>query len=238
MYNISAFTHIGSEREINQDRILVQHNIYKEGLNSFSNESYCYCFLADGIGGSPSGDLAAQFLLEQIEKRFDINTDFSQAQILKILKTINQDLIQYGINNSNHRGMGSTLVGLIIKDNQFELINVGDSQIWVFRKNLFYKLSEDHVLDPFENNSPITSYFGGLEDQLDIQLNSSLRDIFVGDIFLLASDGLLKCLSQKQLKDVLSNTTTLTNKAEFILKKSLENDPSDNVSCILIEVTE
>lgn len=103
-YNISAFTHIGSKREINQDRILVQHNIYKEGLNSFPNEKYCICFLADGVGGSPFGDLVAQFLLEQIEKRFDINTDFSQAQILKILKTINQDLIQYGINNSNHRG--------------------------------------------------------------------------------------------------------------------------------------
>ena len=140
-FNIAFFTHIGTEREVNQDRILVQHKILKDGLDFFSNEFYCYCFLADGIGGRPSGDLAAQILLEQINKRIDINGDLSHPHLLKILKSINEDLIQYGINNSKHRGMGSTLVGLIIKDDQFVLINAGDSQVWIYRNDLFFKLT-------------------------------------------------------------------------------------------------
>lgn len=237
-FNIAFFTHIGTEREINQDRILVQQNIYKNGLDSFSNETYCYCFLADGIGGRPSGDLAAQILLEQINKRIDINGDLSQPYLLKIFESINEDLIQYGINNSKHRGMGTTLVGLIIKDDQFELINAGDSQAWIFRNDLFFKLTEDQVLDPQEDNSPITSYFGGFKNELDVQFNRNLRDILIGDIFMLTSDGLFKCISQKHVKAILSNSTQIQNKANFILKKALENKSEDNLSCILIEIIE
>jgi len=236
-FNISCFTHVGTERKMNQDRILVQQIIYKEGLNFLYDAPYCFCFLADGIGGNPSGDLAAQFLLEQIKKQIDIE-DISRDFLISKLSSINQDLIKFGISNNEHRGMGTTLVGLMIIHDQFEILNAGDSQAWIYRNDLFFKLSEDHVLDAQNNNSPITSYFGGFKDTLNVNFNESLRGIFSGDIFVLNSDGLFKCFTQNQMKAILSNSTKIEDKANFLLTKALEKGSEDNVSCILIDTIE
>ena len=154
------------------------------------------------------------------------------------LSSINQELIQFGISNTEHRGMGATLVGIMIIQDQFLILNAGDSPAWIYRNDLFFKLSEDHVLDPKSDNSPITSYFGGFKEGLDLNFNESLRDIFVGDIFVLNSDGLFKCITQNQMKAILSNSTKIEDKANFILTKALEKGSEDNVSCILIEIVE
>lgn len=236
-FNISFFTHVGTERKTNQDRVLVQQKIYKEGLNFHYDTPYCFCFLADGIGGNPSGDIAAQFLLEQIQKQIDIE-DISRDFHIQKLSSINQELIQFGISDPEHRGMGATLVGIMIIQDQFLILNAGDSQAWIYRNDLFFKLSEDHVLDPQNNNSPITSYFGGFKDALDVNFNESLRNIFSGDIFVLNSDGLFKCFTQNQMKAILSNSTKIEDKANFLLTKALEKGSEDNVSCILIEIVE
>lgn len=237
-FNIALFTHLGTERLINQDRILVQNSIFKDGVHSFANVEDCFCFLADGIGGGPSGELASEFVLEEIKNRTNISEELSTQRLSDILKSINADLIKLGQNNPAYRGAGTTLVGLIIKDGNFLLINAGDSETWAFRKDVFFKITEDQVLDAFENNSPITSYFGGKEDALKLDFNTTLRTIQLNDIHLVASDGLFKSISQNQVKAILSNTKPLSEKADFMLQKSLQRGAEDNISCILIEVVD
>lgn len=235
-FNIALFTHLGTQRPINQDRILVQNSIFKDGLHSFVSEENCFCFLADGIGGGPSGELASEFVLEEIKNRTNISEDLWTQRLADILESINADLIKRGENNPEYRGAGTTLVGLIIKDGNFLLINAGDSETWAFRKDVFFKITEDQVLDSFENNSPITSYFGGKEDALKLDFNTTLRTIQPNDTYLVASDGLFKSLSQNQVKAILSTTKPLSEKANFMLQKSLQKGAEDNISCILIEV--
>ncbi|MFQ5752819.1 MAG: PP2C family protein-serine/threonine phosphatase [bacterium] len=237
-FNISLFTHSGTERQINQDRILVQNSIFKDGLHSFADVENCFCFLADGIGGGPSGELASEFVLEEIRNRIDINDDLSTQRLSDILKSINTDLIKLGQNDPAYKGAGTTLVGLIIKNGNFLLINAGDSETWAFRKDMFFKITEDQVLDSFENNSPITSYFGGKKDALNLDFNTTLRTIHLNDTYLVASDGLFKSISQNQVKAILSNTKPLLEKADFMLQKSLQKGSEDNISCILIEVVD
>ena len=65
---------------------------------------------------------------------------------------------------------------------------------YAFRNNAMIKLTEDQVVDPFTDNSPITSYFGGKSDGLNLDFDTVLRNILAGDILLLASDGLLKSI--------------------------------------------
>jgi PPM family protein phosphatase len=234
--NIALFSHVGTEREANQDRILAQHRIYHEGSHAFLNAPHCCCFLADGIGGGPSGGLAATMLLETIDQRIDMDGDLSQPHLTEIFKSINDRMIRYGANHPESRGMGSTLVGLIIRDDKFELIGAGDSQIWISRNGLFFKLTEDQVLDPQEDNSPITSYFGGHGDSLTIRFNDTLREVLADDRFMLVSDGVFKSISPKQAGAVLSNNSSVADKTDFILRKALENGSPDNISCILVEI--
>jgi len=237
-YNIAAFTHIGTQREINQDRILVQDTLLEEGYHYVEDAQNCFCFLADGIGGGPSGEFAAQFVLEQVRKRISPVEKNTKEELSDTLSSINNELITFGCENPKYRGTGTTLVGIIINDDEFHVINAGDSPAYVFRNNSMIKITEDQVFDPYEENSPITSYFGGKNNELHLDFDTVLRDILAGDILLFASDGLLKSLSIKQIKVILSNSKPLNEKSEFILRKALEIGSEDNISCIFIEVVE
>ena len=237
-FNISGFTHIGTKREINQDRILIQDSIIKTGIHSFWEVKGCFCFVADGIGGESSGEFAAEFVLKKVSKKISRKNEYTQNELIDIFSSINRELIEFGHSNPDYLGTGTTLVGIIIQNDKFEIINAGDSPAYVFRNNTIIKLTEDQVHDPLLENSPITSYFGGKINELHLNFDTILRTILVGDIIVLASDGLLKSISVKQVKAILSNSKPLNKKSEFILNKALEIGAEDNVSSILIEVTE
>jgi serine/threonine protein phosphatase PrpC len=235
-FNISGFTHLGTVRNINQDRILIQDQILLDGIYDFEQIEQCFCFVADGIGGNRSGEIAAQFVLEKLLNWREQQTEFSEEGLRSGLEQINNDLILFGKQQQEHYGLATTLVGLIIRDNQFFILHAGDSPMWLLRNNLFYQLTENQVINPYEKDSPLTSYFGGTETSLALEFGSDLREIQPQDLFVLCSDGLLKALNPKQVKAILANNQQLKEKVQFLRKKVLDNQAEDNVSCIVVEI--
>jgi len=236
-YNISGFTHIGTKRQINQDRILVNEHILEKDFQHLSNLDSCFCFVADGIGGGLAGEIASQYVLEAVLKLKNSFLQLNEKTIKNELYSINNELIAYSSSKQEYLGTGTTLTGLIVlKDASYMTINAGDSEIWVLRDNLFFQITESQVFDDAEHGSPLISYFGGKKASLELSLNSSLREIRKNDIIVISSDGLLNSLIPKQLKAILSNEKPLKEKLEFILEKSLKVGANDNVSCILVEV--
>ncbi len=238
MFNIAGFTHIGTEREFNQDRILTQDVVSKDGLYSFDGVGHCFCFVADGIGGGPAGDLAAQFVLENINQRISRDQLLAIDELGNILGEINMELLAMGKATPEYLGAGSTLVGLIIIDGQFRVINAGDSPAYVFRNGSFIKITEDQVFDPYRENSPLISYFGGRHNELHLDFDTVLSGIQLDDIFLLSSYGMFKSLDVNQIKAVLPNSKPLAQKSKFLMEKSIKAGAEDNLSCILIEIVE
>lgn len=235
-FNISGFTHIGTNRQMNQDRILAQDTILAQGSFVATDSNNCFCFVADGIGGGPAGDFAAQFVLEQIRDRIAANGEHSAQEILRIMHAINTKLIQICNADISLHGAGTTLVGMIVHQEKFHLLNAGDSPAWILRNGNLLKITEDHILSPLIPNSPITSYFGGPESGLKLSFSTLLQSIMPGDLFVITSDGLLKALEMNQIKAILLNSKSLAEKSAFMLKKSLESGADDNLAVILIEV--
>lgn len=237
IFNISAFTNIGTVRKINQDRILVDDKILNEGFYHLENMQECFCFVADGIGGEVHGEIASQFILDKILEQKNSMFLMTEDEIEATMNTINKELIEYSNSKPEYSGTGSTLTGLLIKQNdEYRTFNAGDSEMWVLRNNMFFRITESQVFDDTVSGSPLISYFGGKDPVLDIDLNSTLREIHAGDVFVIGSDGLFNSLSSKQIKAILLNNTSLKKKSEFLLKSSLSAGASDNVSCILLEL--
>jgi len=205
---------------------------------SIKNSENCFCFIADGIGGGPSGDYASQFILQQIADQLSPGIIYADKQLTDTFSSINRLLINSGMKNEALFGCGTTLLGLMMTKSSFKVISAGDSPAYLFRNNAMIKITEDQVLDPLEDNSPITSYFGGKTDELHLNLNTVLKEVRTNDIFLLCSDGLLKALKLKQIKAVLSNARPINVKNRFFLQKALEYGAEDNLSCILIKVNQ
>lgn len=230
IFNISAFTHVGTVRESNQDNILVNGQLLNEGEVHLTKQDNCFCFVADGVGGNKAGDFASHFVLEELKLR----TDFSSQNVEQLLQGINEQLIAESKANEEIKGTATTLTGLVADEKHFQIIHAGDSQLWLMRNDMFFQITKDQVLDESEKNSSITSYFGGLDNYLKLDTEISIHETLIDDIFLICSDGLFKSLNQKIVKSILKADKDIETKAKKILENCLEAGAEDNTSIILI----
>lgn len=231
-FNISAFSDAGKIRRNNQDCILVNGQISNNGFINKNNQCFLSCFVADGVGGNKAGEFASKYVLESIND-YELNA-FDKINE-EYLKKVNENLIDITKKNQNLLGSATTLSGLTYQNATLKVFHSGDSEIWLLRNDSFIKITNDQVLNPKIKNSPITSYFGGQENYLNLDNTICLEEIKTLDKFLICSDGLFKAIKTKQLKSILSATKTLQTKTERILEMVLENEAEDNVSVILIE---
>ncbi len=199
IFNISAFTDIGTVRSVNQDKILANQNIIDDGQLNLLNQQYAISFVADGVGGNKAGEYASQFVLENIKA----NTGLLEENPIHFLNEINERLISETKNNIDTIGAATTLSGLYFKDNNMQILHAGDSEIWLLRNDIFFKLTNDQVFDEYQNNSPLVSYFGGKENYLNIDTQTCISELADNDIFLICSDGLFKSINYKIAESIL-----------------------------------
>ena len=124
----------------------------------------------------------------------------------------------------------------MIGEKEFKIIHSGDSQIWLLRNEIFFKVTHDHVLDNDIDNSPITSYFGGGGNHLKLENNIAVQEGIGEDLFLICTDGLFKSINKKMVKSTLQTSETVANKIKKILINCLEAGADDNVSVIIIKI--
>ena len=229
-FNIAAFTNKGTVRTINQDRILVNGTLIEDGTLSLEQQSSCVCFVADGVGGNKRGEFASQFVLDALKK--ELCGDFDE--LTKRLRKINSDLIETSKKDVSIEGTATTLTGLYIESDKFFVINVGDSELWLLRQNMFSKHTTDQAADEMPN-SPIISYFGGSEDNMSPEIGISLDSSEDNDCYLLCSDGLFKSLSFEEVKSVLQEPNSVTEKINILMERSLSKGAPDNISVILMQ---
>jgi protein phosphatase len=232
-FDISAFTHVGTVRNMNQDHILVNGQLLNEGEVHLLEQEKCFCFVADGVGGNKGGDFASYFVLNRIKAE----QDKLLIDAVQILKNINNKLIEDTSNDIKLKGCCTTLTGLLVQNDLFKIIHAGDSEIWLMRNDMFFKITNDQVLDETEKNSPITSYFGGIDNYLKLDSDISIHKSLIDDLFLICSDGLFKSLNQKIVKSILKADKDLETKAKKILENCLHAGAEDNISVILIQQT-
>ena len=229
-FNIAAFTNRGTVRTINQDRILVNGTLIENGTLSLEQQSSCVCFVADGVGGNKRGEFASQFVLDALKK--ELCGDFDE--LTKRLRKINSDLIETSKKDVSIEGTATTLTGLYIDSDKFFVINVGDSELWLLRQNMFSKHTTDQAADEMPN-SPIISYFGGSDDNMSPEIGISLDSSEDNDCYLLCSDGLFKSLSFEEVKSVLQEPNSVTEKINILMERSLSKGAPDNISVILMQ---
>lgn len=236
-YNICGFTHLGTRYDINQDRILVQDSVLSDGFQHKKTDNLC-CFVADGVGGERSGEVAAEFVLQGVAEKLEILKGYNNAQTQKMLEDLNLKLIEHGKKNGCF-GTGCTFIGMMADaDGNFQTISTGDSEIYVLRNNMMFRINEIQVFDEFEENSPITGYFGGRQPMLDLDFTNSLEEILPDDKFVICSDGLFKPLKVREVKKILLNGESLQKQAELILEIALQKGADDNITAIFVEVSE
>lgn len=203
----AALTDVGKKRDHNEDNFLVDKKL---GL-------FVVC---DGMGGHAAGEVASAIAVrtfhEEIKKGRDLIDDYVAGKTgsEKVNARDIQHMLEFAINRASSRvhaeaerdtgkrGMGTTLVALLIVGNQAFLTYVGDSRIYMLRDGVLQQMTEDHTVynelikrkkmsrekvEKLAQKNAITRAVGVYEHA---EPDSLMVDLLAGDRFLLCTDGL------------------------------------------------
>lgn len=205
--HFGALTDVGRTREHNEDNYLVDKKL---GL-------FVVC---DGMGGHAAGEvasaLAVRTIHDEIRKEADLLRDYAAGASggSKVSKRDILNMLEFAVNRASSkvhsealkdakkRGMGTTLVALLIVGSQAFIIYVGDSRLYLLRDGLLEQVTEDHTVynelikrkklpreqvEQLAQKNAITRAVGVYEH---VEPDSLVLDVLQGDRFLLCSDGL------------------------------------------------
>lgn len=233
---------VGRVREENQDSIFVPDDLPTEGNPALF-------FLADGMGGRKGGSIASQTAIAVLREYF---TNGPAAELPTALnegvQKASMAIFQKSEEETQLRGMGTTIVALAVQNGQAVVANVGDSRAYLFRGGRLRQITEDHslvaqqvregVLSPQEaKTSPmrnlITKAAGAIPDVEPDVFREHLEE---GDILLMCSDGLHGPVEDAQIAKVLSSRQPLAEQVQELLKRANKAGGPDNISVILVRV--
>lgn len=248
--NYWAGTDIGRKRSNNEDNFLIDKQ-----LRLF--------VVADGMGGHASGDIASAmavygirdviFAERDIFESYDDNDPRSHVEVCTLL--------EYAVHSTcatihgkakaepEKRGMGTTLVVLLVIGARGFIAYVGDSRIYLLRGGIVYQLTEDHSLknelirmgkitaDEFED-SPYASLKNAMTRAVgvyeSVEVDTLDFDIIPGDTFLLCSDGLYEYLED----DDIANTLALPDVKEIpgaLIEVANTRGGKDNITALVVQ---
>ncbi|ABI72216.1 PP2C family protein-serine/threonine phosphatase [Shewanella frigidimarina] len=237
MHLSHALTHRGTVRSINEDAYLELPHL---GI----------WVVADGMGGHAAGDVASQLVIDGIQQAVEhLQPETITLDILKqSLISSNRFLQQMSEHEFDGKVAGSTVVVLWLYQDNYHLLWVGDSRIYLLRDQQMKQVTKDHsqvndmidegLLQPEEAEShPLANVITravGVDSQLDIDYRTD--NMKEGDVFLLCSDGLNKELNDVEIERTIKSGNIIDS-GMALLHASLVRNARDNVTCILVKNT-
>ena len=135
-FSIFEATHLGS-REKNEDRM---------GY-SYTREAGLFA-LADGMGGHPEGEVAAQIALETMSALFQHKAQPRMADVPSFLgrglMSAHHQIIRYASSRGMMDTPRTTLVAAVVQRGQLHWVHCGDSRMYVVRGGQLLKRTRDH----------------------------------------------------------------------------------------------
>ena len=193
------------------------------------------CFaLADGLGGQGKGDVASKFVVEEVKKKYAGKIQVLLGMELKRKKCLEKfitdmvsecqrDLMEVKGQEDITEDMMTTLVVLLVDDNQVSWGHVGDSRLYHFSDGKIVERTKDHSvcqvlaatgeIDESEirhhpdRNRLLRAV--GMHDQTGI-LNSvqTIEKNENRHQFLLCSDGFWEYIDEKHMEKTLKRAKT------------------------------
>lgn len=223
-------------------------------------DSFGFYALADGMGGHPSGDIAANQLLHHLCRlaRMHMPRFFEQGGSAEELADLmqfficqsNDFLYQLGKEDPELKGMGSTLLILCLREGRAVFAHVGDSRIYRWRAETgLVQLTEDHSLLRELASSGILpdqkierrvrnvlTRAMGTRSQVRPEIGSELAR--GGDVFLLSSDGLFDVVEDEHIAKILQSAENTDEAAYLLVEAARSKGGRDNITTLVIQVEE
>lgn len=242
-------TDVGRKREKNEDSLLVNADL---GL----------FMVADGMGGHLGGEFASRIAVKTVEETIQQILQDPEATLAKdvvfdradpgailkyALRVASQRIYEEACRNIHLRGMGTTAVVLFLREGKGYIAHVGDSRAYLVRDGGIKQLTVDHSLvaeqlragfiteEELKNHKFKNIITRSVGFQNDVEIDLLIRDLEVGDRFLLCSDGLTNLVGEGDLHRILSKSQP-KDACRKLIDLANKRGGDDNVTVIVASV--
>lgn len=218
---------------------------------------YCYTrgsgifILADGMGGHPEGEVAAQLALQTISAMFQKEAKPEVPDVAAFLEAAvmaaHRQILRYAIEKGMLDTPRTTIVAAVVQAGSVAWIHCGDSRLYLVRQGELLARTRDHSFieqqqndttglklpDRFNRNVLFTCLGSPTKPVFDLTGPVVLQQ---GDKLMLCSDGLWGTLSDVDITYHLSQkpvSDAVPDMVEQALRKA--GSSSDNVTVIALE---
>ncbi len=239
---ITGKTDIGSVRSRNEDAF--DYGILSDGT--------AWALVCDGMGGVHGGKVAStaavEMISDKIRKCYNPSMSVSSLEnlLLSTITTANVHVFDRGIFDANLKGMGTTIVSAIIKDNEACIAHVGDSRAYIISGGRIEQITKDHslvqqMLDSGQitrsefNNHPIKNIITramGVSEKIDVEFDYVC--INEGDALILCTDGLSGMISDERILEIYS-TSDFDTLADRYINEANNNGGNDNITVVVMK---
>lgn len=248
-----AATDIGTTKTVNQDSLAIR-------VGQCKGKTVAMAILCDGMGGLQKGEIASAMTIDRFVKWSDnkmrdiICDDNVWERIEKdwkeLLERINSELYEYG--QEHHVNLGTTVTGILIIDNEYMIVNVGDSRIYMLDDNIV-QITEDQSLMAREIKlGRLTEEQAAVDPRRNVLLQcvGATANIEIeyykgkvnsGQGFLVCSDGLRHMVSNDELYSLLkpalfSTEEDISIALKNVIRLNMDRKETDNITAGYIKV--
>jgi len=236
-------THVGMKRKSNQDSYYV------------GDDQLLYV-VADGMGGHKGGDIASQLAVKHIPQYVRDNSSLNPIELgAASVEHANLIIRSESAQDPNLKGMGTTVVSIILKESTAYISNVGDSRCYLVNNDCLYQLTRDHSLVMEKINMGIYTREQAAQDpqknvlmksvgfEADVEVDVFNYKVSKNDIFFLCSDGLHGKVSDRDIlyiiQECIPNVEKATKKdletcVDALIDQANANGGQDNISVIMV----
>lgn len=239
-----GLTDAGSVRPQNQDAYKIEQ----------LDKSTLLCVVCDGMGGAKSGNVASNLALDvfvgEVKNTWTtgMNQEKTDQMLEAAVKLANFTVYDQAMQFEEFNGMGTTLVAVLIHEQEVTVVNVGDSRAYLVGRNGIRCLTKDHSLvqmmvdrgeltpemaRTYPGKNYITRAIG-----TDTLVESDIfhLDVERGDSLLLCSDGLSNLMDDQEILFEVVHGVNKQYCCQRLLDIAKNRGAPDNVTSILVLV--
>lgn len=244
---LANLTDIGTHRSENQDYYCYAE---PESDDDFLIKGRL-AVIADGMGGHQGGQMASRIAAEHVRDAYLAHPSSDPRESLVAAFHDAHTAIQdYGRQNPEFEGMGTTCTCAVLKDQQLYYGHVGDSRLYLIRNGALSLLTEDHsYVQNLVRQGRITSEEAashpdrniltaalGMPSAVPADFSSEPLPLFPDDVLLLCTDGLHGLVTDQEVLHCAASEPP-DQACRELIETAIERGGFDNITVQILRMT-
>lgn len=238
---IYSKTDIGAVRKSNQDAFAAGE--LKNGM--------VWSVVCDGMGGANGGEIAGQTAVKTISDfilssyHSGMNENSIRNMLTSAVETANIKIYDLAQTDKQLKGMGTTVVAVIVDNEKAHIVHAGDSRMYIVRKGAAMQITKDHsVVQKMVESGKITAEEAKIHPNKNVitralGINESIESdydclsLIEGDIILICTDGLTNYVDIPTIESIISDGS-LSLAPDRLIGAAIEKGGGDNITVVIL----